>query len=385
MSARHIESSLVHAGAPKRGPGRPGVEAIFTSTIYGYEEGGSYADVLYPRLSNLPNHLGLERQLKELEGGEAALVCSSGMSAITTSLITVLEGGGTVLFDEGLYGGTQSFLAQKLGGLGMRAHRIDLEKPETWEESVDADTRAIYVESITNPTMRVADHQAVVNFATQRGLVSLVDNTFCTPLGFRPLDLGYDLVLHSATKYLNGHSDLAAGAIVGSRELVDRIRDHQAHLGGSLGAHACYLLTRGIKTLGLRFPRQCESALTIARFLEGRHEVRRVHHPFLESHKDHARAMELFQHGTGMLSFELESGEAALRFAAGLRLFLHSASLGGVESLATIPARTSHASLSPEQRARAGVVDGLVRLSAGIEHVDDLCEDIDQALASRRG
>ncbi|MEM9491655.1 MAG: PLP-dependent transferase, partial [Myxococcota bacterium] len=279
--------------------------------------------------------------------------------------------------------GTYNFLTDDIGDFGITYDFIDGDDPDSWEALRKPNTRAIYVESLSNPLVQIADHQAVVAFARKHGLVSLIDNTFASPVNFRPLTVGYDIELHSATKYLNGHSDVVAGAIIGRAKWLERIDKRLSHLGGSLDAHACFLLERGLKTLVLRVRQQGQNALALARHLDGRDDVAKVHYPGLESHSGHVRARELLASFGGMLSFELVGGAAAAeRFVSRIELAMHAPSLGGVESLVTRPAATSHAGMSADERARMGVTDGLMRVSVGIEHVDDLIGDFDRALAA---
>jgi cystathionine beta-lyase/cystathionine gamma-synthase len=257
-----------------------------------------------------------------------------------------------------------------------------MDAPESWEHALRDETRAIYVEAITNPTMRVVDLEAVADFAHRQGLVAMIDATFATPLNLRPVELGFDLVLHSATKYLNGHSDLVAGAIAGRAELVERIGTHLRRLGGTLDPHGCFLLHRGLKTLAPRVAWQNASALALARFLADHDAVARVSYPGLSGHPDHQRARRLFDGFGGMLAFELADSApgAADRFLDGLELCVVAPSLGGVETLVTVPARSSHASLAPEERRALGVGDALIRVSVGVEDVEDLEADIARAL-----
>jgi cystathionine beta-lyase/cystathionine gamma-synthase len=230
--------------------------------------------------------------------------------------------------------------------------------------------------------LQVSDLQAAVDFAAENGLVSIIDNTFASPINFRPAEIGFDLSLHSGTKYLNGHTDIVAGAVIGRADLVESITHTQNHLGGSLDPHACFLLHRGMKTLAVRVRHQNESALKIARWLEQHRAVTRVNYPGLESHANHLRACELFDGFGGVLSFELEGGlDAAQRFIDRVTIPISAPSLGGVETLITRPATTSHSGMSPADRARAGIADGLVRLSIGLESSDDLIEDFETALA----
>ena len=244
-------------------------------------------------------------------------------------------------------------------------------------------SKAINVETITNPTMQVADHKAVVEFGKAHRLVTLIDNTFASPVNFRPLEWGFDLSLHSCTKYLNGHSDIVAGAVIGRTELVNKVKQRLDHLGGSLDPHACFLLHRGVKTLALRVRYQNDSALKIAKFLDDHPAVEKVNYPGLETHPQHARARELFDGFGGMLSFELKGGaEVAQRFIENTTLPIRAPSLGGVETLLTLPVKTSHSGMSPEDRKALGITDGLIRMSVGIEATEDIIEDLEHALAA---
>ncbi len=380
MTARtNIDTLLVHAGEPE--PRDAGSMAIHRSTVWACRGGTSYAAIPYPRLSNLPNQQVLGAKLAAIEEAEAGMVTASGMAAITSALISVLGKGGHVLVQDCLYGGTQSFVQHDLAVLGMEYDVIDAGAPESWSALVRPNTRAVYVEAMTNPTLQVIDHRAVVAFAKQHGLVSMIDNTFATPVNYRPCGAGYDLSLHSATKYLNGHSDVAAGAVIGSAELVDKVHLTVNHFGGSLDPDACYLLYRGLRTLGLRVRRQNEIAMHVAGFLHEHPAVARVNHPGLEDHPQHQLATELFDGFGAMLSFELAGGSDAVDpFLDAVSIPMVSASLGGVESLLTVPARTSHLGQSAEERARMGVGDGLIRMSVGIEDPQDLTEDLGRAL-----
>lgn len=379
---RHrLETRAIHAGRMTPRPGGAAVTPIFQSSVFEQPKGAGYDEILYPRLSTLPNHKVLAARLASLEGGEDALVTSSGMAAISAALLATLGGGGHLLVQDKLYGGTHSFVVEDLPRFGAAYDFIDAQDPESWSAKLRPATRAIYVESMTNPLVEVADHRAVAEFARAHGLAALIDNTFATPVNFRPLELGFDVVLHSATKYLNGHSDLAAGAVVGSRERVAAVHHLQNHLGGALDPHACFLLERGLKTLSLRVRAQNANAQRLAEFLGGRKEVVRVNYPGLARHPQHARAQELFTGCSGMLSFELASGTAASEWIARTRLAIHGPSLGGPETLVTRPAATSHVGLSPAERERAGIRDGLIRVSVGFEAVEDVIDDFAAAFA----
>lgn len=378
-----IETALIHAGAQ-----RPRIEGavafpIFQSSTFELEgAGGDYHDVRYTRLSNTPNHLLLHRKLSALEGGEAALVTTSGMAAVSSVLLSIVQAGDHVLAHRTLYGGTHDFLTKDLPRTGVEHTFVDADDPSSWAAAVRPTTRAFYVETMTNPLLEVVDLPAVAAFCQERGLVSIIDNTCATPINYRPIEHGFDLVVHSATKYLNGHSDIVAGVVVGRAGLVEAVKHKVDHLGGSLDPHACFLLDRGMKTLALRVHYQNESTLRVARYLEEHPAVARVHYPGLPSHPRAARAREWFRGCGGLLAFELKDGErAADAFFERAKLPVNAPSLGGVESLMTRPAKTSHAGLQPEHRRKLGISDALVRLAVGIEATDDLIEDLGAALA----
>jgi cystathionine beta-lyase/cystathionine gamma-synthase len=376
-----IETKAIHAGEPRPRIAGAVVMPVFQSATYQYAGEKSYDDVRYIRLNNTPNHLALAEKLAALENAEDAVVTASGMAAISTSLLTFLGKGDHLLAQDCLYGGTHDFVTRDIKEFGISYDFIDGNKPESWKRNLKPTTKVIYVETISNPLMQVPDLEGVVSFAKSHGVISMIDNTFASPVNFRPLEMGFDLSLHSATKYLNGHSDIVAGAVIGKSNLIEKVTHKLNHLGGSLDPHAAFLLHRGIKTLALRVKQHNESALQIAHFLEKHPAVARVNYPGLESHPNHERAKRLFDGFGGMMSFELHDGvEGAESFMRAARLPAVAPSLGGVETLVTRPSLTSHSGLSPEDRRRLGISDGLIRLSVGIEATQDLIEDFEQAL-----
>ncbi len=377
---KHIETKLVHAGE------RPRIEGavttpIFQSAMFETFGGEGYHDIKYIRLNNTPNHIVLHEKLAAVENAESAIVTASGMAAITCTLLTILHTGDHLLIQNTLYGGTDSFVMDDLPALGIEFDFIDPGKPDTWEPKLKRNTKAIYVETISTPLIEVGDLKAVVSFAKKHGLVSMIDNTFASPINFRPIEHRFDLSLHSCTKYLNGHADIVAGAVIGSAAHIEQIKHKLDHLGGTLDPHACFLLQRGMKTLALRVARQNESAFRIASFLEGHASISRVNYPGLESSPFHARARELFDGYGGMLSFEIGGGlEDVDRFMRKVRIPLIAPRLGGTETLLTRPAVTSHAGMDSDQRRKKGISDTLIRMSVGIESADELIDDLDQAL-----
>ncbi len=373
-------TKAIHAGAVE--PRIKGAVAtpIFQSSTYEFS-GEDYHDIGYMRLSNSPNHLVLAERIAALEGTETALVTACGMASISAALLALLDAGDHVLVQDCLYGGTNTLLTNILPRWDIAHTPVDGQDPASWSEHLRPETRALYVESITNPLIQVADLEGAVAFAKEHDLVTLIDNTFASPVNFRPAELGFDLVLESATKYMNGHSDIVAGVVAGPEELVREAKVMLDHLGGVMDTHTCFLLERGLKTLPLRVREQNVTARRIAQFLEGQDKVAAVYYPGLLSHPQHQRAARLFDGFGGMLSFELEGGvEEADAFMKRVRLPAHAASLGGAESLVVRPAVTSHAGLTPEERARSGISDTLIRLSVGLEDAEDLIEDLEEAL-----
>jgi cystathionine beta-lyase/cystathionine gamma-synthase len=380
---KHIETKLIHAGEPQpRICGSVSIP-IFQTAMSEYGSGHQVQDVKYIRLSNTPNHVAVQEKLAALESAEAALVMSSGMAAISTALLAIVPAGGHFLAQARLYGGAYEFLTKDLPGFGRSVDFVDGDNPDSWKQALRPNTRVLYVESMSNPILEVADLPAAVRFSQDHGLVSMIDNTFASPVNFRPAEHGFDLSLHSCTKYLNGHSDIVAGAVIGRSSLVAQIKSLLDHLGGSLDPHACFLLHRGIKTLAVRVERHNFNALKLAEHLARHPLIAQVNYPGLPNHPRHERAAKLFDGFGGMLSFEMKDGpDSADAFLRKLRIPIIAPSLGGIESLAMRPAASSHAWMSPAARARLGITDSLIRISVGIEALEDLIEDFDQALAA---
>ena len=380
---RHLDTKLIHAGEP-----RPRIQGavsmpIFQSANFEYANEDDYHDLKYIRLNNTPNHDAVHQKLAAVENAEAAVVTASGMAAISTTLLTMLSTGDHLLIQNCLYGGTHEFVTKDLSSFGITHDFIDSDNRDSWKRQLRPTTKAIYVESMSNPLLQVPDLQGVVEFARENRLVSVIDNTFASPVNFRPAEHGFDLSLHSGTKYLNGHSDIVAGAVIGRADLVTQIKRRLDYLGGSLDPHAVSLLHRGMKTLGLRVRFQNSSTLAIARFLERHPAVSAVYYAGLESHPRHARARELFAGFGGVLSFEVKGGvEEAQNLMDRLALPIRAPSLGGVETLITRPATTSHSGMSPFDRRCLGISDHLIRLSVGIEATEDLIDNFAQALGA---
>ncbi len=377
-----LETKLIHAGEPEKRIEGAVTMPVFQSSTFEYTGQDDYHELKYIRLNNTPNHAVLHKKLAALENAQAAVVMSSGMAAISTVLLAILRPGDHLLAQDCLYGGTHELICKDLAELGIGYDLIEGDTPRTWEEKIRPETKVLYMETLSNPLLQVPDLKAAAAFAKKHGLISLIDNTFASPVNFRPIEHGFDISLHSCTKYLNGHTDIVAGAAIGSADLIKKITRKLNHLGGSLDPHACFLLHRGIKTLALRVKCQNENAMQVAKFLNSHDAVQSVYYPGLESHPGHERARDLFGGFGGMLSFELKGGlESAEKVMHSLRIPIIAPSLGGVESLITRPATTSHSGMSRQDREKAGISDSLIRVSVGIEAAEDLTADFAQALA----
>ncbi len=380
MTDHAIDTQLIHAGEL-----RPRIDGavtmpIFQSSTYEYKRGDEQG-VRYIRYNNTPNHMVLHDKLAALEGGAAGLVTSSGMAAISAVLLGLLKQGDHLIALDTLYGATQSFMTEDLPRFGIECTLVDGTRPDTWAAARRPTTRVLYSESITNPQLCVPDHTGLARFARDHDLISVIDNTFASPVNFRPLAHGYDITLHSCSKYLAGHTDLVAGAVVGSAAHVTAVARMLKHLGGTLDPHACFLLHRGMRTLALRVRRQNDTALAVARFLQDRPEINCVNYPGLKDDPGHGRASELFAGYGGMVAFEVKGGlEAAERLLDRVTLLTVAPSLGGPETLITSPVATSHAGQSPAERARAGIPDGMLRMSIGFEDPQDLIADLEHGL-----
>ena len=334
----------------------------------------------YPRYFNTPNQEVIAKKLAALENAEAALPFSSGMAAISTTLLSFLKQGDHAVFQNEIYGGSFNLIHKEFRNYGIEFSLTRGIEIEHFEEAIQPNTRVIYIETPSNPLLSITDIRAVADLARSKGIISVIDNTFASPLNQTPIDLGIDISLHSATKYLGGHSDLCAGAVAGSHEHIEKILHKGRNLGGSLSDFTCYMLERSIKTLGLRIERHNENAGYIAEQLQNQEGVRRVFYPGLETHKNHELARSQMHGFGGMLSFELHPSIDAKAYQQRLKLIKPAMSLAGVESTVIQPSLTSHALMTPEERERQGISDQLLRLSVGIENKEDILEDLLQAL-----
>jgi cystathionine beta-lyase/cystathionine gamma-synthase len=386
--ALHPDTEVLHVGEGAREGATPLTRPIYATSTFvfasaaeleAYQRGGSNK-YIYSRYAN-PSVQAVEEKIAACEAGEAALVTSSGMAATSTALFGLLQAGDEVICSAAIYGGTLQIITAFLNRFGVQARFASLEDLAAPDTIIGPATRALWFESPINPTLRCVDIAIVAEACRAKGVTSILDNTFASPVNQQPLKLGIDLVMHSATKYLNGHSDVTAGALVGSTAIIDRLQPARKLFGGVLEPVSAYALSRGMKTLGVRMARHNASALRVAQWLDGDPRVTRVFYPGLTSHPDHAIAKKQMTGFGGMVTFDATGGyAAACRFFDRLKVVQRAASLGGVESLCSLPVLTSQYGFSDEQLESAGVTRGMVRVSIGLEHPDDLIADFDQAL-----
>jgi len=382
---RSRETAAVHGSSDlekKNGPVTPPIyqTSTFAVTDNDEQQRVTTTDRYYTRWGN-PTVTLAEQTVAALEGTEAARTFASGMGAITTTILALLKAGDHIVAQRDSYGGVVKFFSQWLPRLGIETTFVDTTDYEKHTRAIRPNTKLLYLESPTNPALKVVDFQKAAALAREHSLISLIDSTFGTPMNQRPAEYRIDLIMHSGTKYLSGHADLTCGVVCGRRELMEQIHETRTTLGNCMDPHAAWLLLRGMKTLAVRVARQNENAQRVAEFLEQHARVRHVHYPFLKSHPQHATARAQMSGGGGMVTFEVEgTGEDARRVSEAMRLFTLATSLGGVESLVSIPVLTSHAMISAEQREKMGVTEQMVRLSVGIENADDLIADLEHAL-----
>ncbi|MFT3867813.1 MAG: PLP-dependent aspartate aminotransferase family protein [Nibricoccus sp.] len=366
----------IHAGTHLDPTSGGACSPIYTSTAYAYPN--STNENIYPRYFNVPNQQVINRKLAALEHGEAALTFGSGMAAISTLLFAFLRPADHAVFQADLYGGTHHLVANELTRFGVEISFC--RSTDEFCAALRANTRLIYIESPSNPLLRCVDLATIAALGRARNVLTVIDNTFATPINQNPIPLGIDAVIHSATKYLNGHSDVNAGVVISSASVIHRLTESAVIHGGMLDSHACYQLERGLKTLALRVRQHNENADRIARYLQSHPAIASVNYPGLPEHPDHAIAARQMRGFGGMISFELRNANYVDELLRRLRVIMPALSLGGVESLVCVPSRTSHRTLTPDERKRAGISDGLVRVSVGIEDVEDLLGDFEQAL-----
>lgn len=375
-----INTVCTHVGEIKDEQFKGAVSPLYMSTSYAYED---MEIKRYPRYFNTPNQEALARKMAALEHGEAALIFGSGMAAVSTSLLAFLQKGDHVILQRTLYGGTSNLVVEEFDKFGIEYSFAKNLSAEAFEEQVQENTKVIYIETPSNPLLTITDMEAVAKIAKRHELVSMIDNTFASPVNQNPIDFGFEVVIHSATKYMGGHSDILAGTVISSEERINRIFQLGKNLGGSLSDFTVWLLERSLKTMGLRVRAQNSNAQKLAEFLEGHELVKKVFYPGLPSHEGHELARKQMHGFGGMMSFELKELDSSA-FMKYLKLIKPSMSLAGVESTILTPAKTSHGLLTQEERAEQGIGNNLMRLSVGIEEPEDLIADIEQALEETR-
>ena len=380
LQAPELATLAVHAGTEERGADLPVVPPLFQSVNF-IQEIGTGDNLRYPRYGNSPNAELVQRRIAALEGAEAAVLLGSGMGATACALLALLRPGDHLVASAWIYGGATALLAKEFSTFGIDVTLVDPMETRVWRRRMRKQTRAIFLETPVNPTCRVLDLRPVSYITKECGIALVVDSTFASPINLRPLEHGADIVIHSATKYLNGHHDVLGGVVCGTSSYIEEVRQKMMLWGQAPDPFAAWLLERGLKTLDVRVRRHNENAMRVAEWCSERKEIRRVHYPGLPDHPDHNVAKALMDGFGGMMAIELAGGaRAAERFLRRLRLIRHAPSLGGVDSLVSEPRFTSHAHLSPEGRANVGIPDGFLRLSIGIESAQDLIADIEQAL-----
>ncbi len=375
-----LSTIAIHGGAEPHHEGDPVVPSLVQSVNY-HQEIGTGAGLKYTRYGNTPNAERVQKRLALLEGAEASLVLGSGMGATACAMLALLRPGDHPLASVYIYGGTHRLFTEEFVRHGIEVTLVDPFEPRAWRRRLRKETRAIFVESPVNPTCRVLDLKPISYLTKEVGLALVIDSTFASPVNYRPLEHGADVVIHSATKYLNGHHDILCGVVMGTEPYIQEVLQKMMVWGQAPDPFACWLLERGLKTLDVRVRRQNENAMRVAAWCADRKEIRRVHYPGLPDHPDHKIAKATLDGFGGMLAIELVGGgKAAERFLRRLKMIAHAPSLGGVDTLVCEPRHTSHSALSAAERARIGIPDGFLRLSIGIEDADDIIADVEQAL-----
>lgn len=376
-----INTICTHVGEIKDEQFKGAVSPIYLSTSYEFDN----VDIKrYPRYFNTPNQEYLSKKIAALEHAEAAMIFGSGMAAISHMFFAFLKHGDHIVVQNTLYGGTTNFIREEFPKHGIEFTFTNGYSVEDFEAAIQDNTKVIHIETPSNPLLTVTDVKGVAKLAKKKGIVTTIDNTFASPINQNPIDLGIDIVMHSATKYLGGHSDILAGAVASTQEHMDRIWNVSKNLGGSLSDFTVWMLERSMKTLALRVRAQTKNAKKLAKFLDAHDDVAKVYYPGLKSHPEHKLAKSQMHDFGAMLSFELKEGIDAMAFQKQLQLIKSSMSLAGVESTMLLPSETSHALLTPEQRAELGISDQLIRFSVGIETFKDLKNDIKQAIAKTK-
>ncbi len=371
-----LNTRCIHDGELKDDKFKGAVSPLYLSTAYDYLE---VVDHKYPRYFNTPNQLALSKKISSLENCEKSLIFGSGIAAIFASMFSFLKTGDHVVFQSSLYGGTINLILKEFKKFNIEHTLVESLEIEDYKKEIKSNTKLIYIETPSNPLLQLIDLKAVSDLAKNNNLISIIDNTFASPINQNPSDFGIDIIVHSATKYLGGHSDILAGTISSSKILIDKILDSSINYGGNLSEHTVWLLERSIKTLFLRVKAQNKNAQKIAEFLYVNDNVKSVYYPGLESHPQHELAKRQMNGYGGMLSFLIKEEKKSDEFTRFLKIIKPAMSLGGVESTITSPSLTSHSKISKEKREKFGISDGLLRFSVGIEDYEDLKNDLTQA------
>ncbi len=381
MKKLGINSICTHVGEVKDEQFKGAVSPIYVATSYAFDD----VDVKrYPRYFNTPNQALLAKKIAMLEHTESALIYSSGMAAISHAMLAFLKSGDHVILQQVIYGGTYNFVVKEFEKFGIEYTFTESHDVNDFKELIQSNTKIIYVETPSNPLLGITDLKAVSNLAKENGILTMIDNTFASPINQNPAEFGIDIIAHSATKYLGGHSDISAGALAASEKYIEQIWNTSINYGGNLSDYTVWLLERSMKTLNLRVKEQTKNAKIIADYLENHSFVDRVYYPGLESHPNHEIAKQQMKGFGAMLSFELKEGIDPMSFQRNLGLIKPSMSLAGLESTTVSPVQTTHALLSEEERLSRGIRNGLIRFSTGIEEPEDLIEDIEQAIHSSK-
>ncbi len=381
----NLSTNSIHSGT-YQADGAVNTPVYLSSTYRLNEEryagwaAGAQHTLLYARISSV-NSEAVAKKIATLEGAEDGEIFSSGMAAISTVLLGLLSKGDHIVASPDVYGGTYGLMTEDLPRFGIEVTMADIRDPASYEAAIQPNTKMLYSESLTNPTLKVCDLEAIADIANRHNLISVVDNTFTSPWAVQPISMGHHLVIHSTTKFLNGHSDHIGGAVVGEKELISKVFSKKVHFGGSADPHACFLLERGIKTLGVRMPTHASNAAELARRLANHPQIENVIHPSLPNHPDYEVAQRIMPNGTGMLAFTIKGDDQeAMKFMSRLSIIFEATSLGGVESLIEVPATSSHMFVPLDVRLASGIDPGFVRLSVGLEDIEDLWSDICSAL-----
>ena len=372
-----VNTKCVHSGDLIDDRFKGATSPLFPSTAYDFID---VNEDKYPRYFNTPNQLALSKKIADLENSEEALLFGSGIAAIFSSLFSFIKSGDHVIFQSSIYGGTLNLVIKEFKKFNIKYSLVDSFDLKDYEKEIKTNTKIVFIESPSNPLLKLIDLKSIAELCKKNNLISIIDNTFSSPINQNPSDFGIDIIIHSATKYLGGHSDILAGALASNKKYIQKIKESSINYGGNLSDYTVWLLERSIKTLSLRVAKQNENALKVAKFLFEHQKVNSVNYPGLKSHPDHQLSLTQMKGFGGMLSFELNDLDEAIKFTRKIKLIKSAMSLGGVESTICSPTLTSHSKISKEEREKIGIFDGLLRFSVGIEDFEDIRNDLDQAL-----